>query len=124
MLFCNIPSFSKFRKYAVESDAFLERFVVPSKYRYICTGNFNDHTVEPPAEVFYDEDNMTTPNAGPLEKPMHTKGSLDLEQEKIDAANPTKDKSILDIPAIGNSWNPVIAIVGVVGIVIVINAYQ
>jgi hypothetical protein len=122
MLFCNIPSFSKFRKYAVESDAFLERFVVPSKYKYICLGQFQDHVIEPPVVLFRDEENMQTPNAGPIEKPLYTKGSLELEQDEINRENPPSN--ILDIPGIGNSWNPVIAIVGVVGLIIVINALQ
>ena len=118
--FCNIPSFAKFRKYAVQADAFLERFAVDQRYAYICKGIFDDHTIDPPSVVMETKHDMETPAAGDIEKPSIELGSIDKATKKLWTESPPQ--GILENPEIGNYWNPAIALLGVFGVFVVIAA--
>ena len=120
MLFVNIPSFSRFRQYAVNADSFLERFVVPDRYKYICTGLFDDHTVDPPnyAPIFGEShiDEATgKPTAG-----IHLKSDQFVAQEVRDDTVKLLDAN----PDIGNNWSVAYVAFGVVGLFLVVKALQ
>jgi hypothetical protein len=118
MQFVSIPSFAKFRQYAVQSDSFLERFLVPATFKYICQGIFDDHTIIPPdGEPIFGESHIDAvtgkPTAG-IYLRSDQKVAEDIFKEDLPSQN------ILDSnPDMGNSWNSSYVLMGVVGLFLV-----
>ena len=119
--FSNIPSFAKFRQYAVKSDSFLERFLVPETFKYICQGIFDDHTIIPPdGEPIFGESHIDAVTGKPTAG-LYVRSDQKIAQDIREQDFPSE--MILDSnPDMGNNWNSSYVLMGVLGLVIVAGA--
>jgi hypothetical protein len=123
-LFSNIPSFSKFRKYAVESDSFLERFTVPSEYEYICKGIFDDVTIKPPnAQPMFGENVIDTKTGKPTAGIVIKSDRLH-EVEALNEGVETDKMSDVRTATLSSTWTAGLILIGVVGFFIVSNGLE